>query len=73
MDGVGDPIDVVEVGDDLHRVVQGYFGETGFAQRFEIGLGHGGWRARQLLRIGAKSLVGGVEARRSPVGEQRSG
>ena len=57
--GVGDPIDVVEVGNDLHGVQDVAVGESVFPQGFYIRGADGSGRARHLHGEPAQRLLPG--------------
>lgn len=65
--GIGDAIDVIEEADDLGRVVNGGVIQAGRSQRLDVRLAHLGWRAGQLLGIGAKCAIDIAERRRPPI------
>ena len=71
-EAVGDAVDVVEVGDGLHRVVDGAVVEAVRAQGLDVRLGDAGGRAGEFLRQFAQGAVCRAEGGGAPVGGDKS-
>ena len=64
---VRDPIDVIEVGDDLRGVVDGGIVESVFTQGVDVNGANGRRFRRELFRVAAQRLVGGAQRGLGPV------
>ncbi len=56
---VGHPIDVVEIGDGLYRVVEGPVGQSNVAKHIKVSRRHGVWHVRQFDREIAQGAING--------------
>ena len=54
---VGDPVDVVEVGDDLGGIMNGAIVEADGAEALDVGMGDGPGVVRQLHRVVAEGAI----------------
>lgn len=64
---VRDPVNVVEIADNLRGVVDGAVIQPGSAQRVDVGGGHLARGQRELLGVGTQSVVDGGKLRLPPI------